>query len=210
MVFTVERVTKTFESRTVLIDVSLEVRPGECHWLCGPNGSGKTTLLYVMSGLMRPTRGRVLWNGQPVTAAVRRHIGLVLQEPLVYADLTPEENLVLFARLYGVPMPESVARTWLARCGLTGTGRRPARWLSKGMRQRLALARAMLHQPRLLLLDEPFDGLDNAGIAWLHTELCTALASGTAVIVTSPSSPHGRLPVDHLWTLHQCRLEAVL
>ncbi|MCL6445013.1 MAG: ABC transporter ATP-binding protein [Alicyclobacillus sp.] len=182
---TLENVDKEFDMRPVLYDVNVVLRPATRYVLTAPNGSGKTTLLHLMAGLSRPTRGRVLWNNEPLSPRVRRNIGIVLQETMLYGDLTAEENLRFFATLYACSGVNELVGTWLKRLNLFEDRRLRVRQLSKGQRQRLALARAVLHQPQLLLLDEPFDGLDVSGAEWFQAYLDNALSNGmTQFVVT--------------------------
>ncbi|MCL6637244.1 MAG: ABC transporter ATP-binding protein [Alicyclobacillus sp.] len=200
-----DQVSKAYDLLPVLEDISLTVAPGRTHWLVAPNGSGKTTLLLLMAGVTRPSRGRVLWQGQPLDASARRALGLVLQEPMLYADLTGFENLSLWASLYGVAQPRRAARQWLEAAGLAAAAHQRLRTYSKGMRQRLALCRALLHQPCVLLLDEPFDGLDGSARAWASAQLAQARAQGTALFVVT-HQPLPGLPPDYVWTLRYGRL----
>jgi ABC-type multidrug transport system ATPase subunit len=180
-VLALEGVSKAFDLRPVLEEIDFTLAPGCRYLLSAPNGSGKTTLLRIMAGLSRPTRGRVLWNGAPLDPRGRRHIGVVLQQPMVYGDLTGEENLRLFAGLYGVRDARQAARRWLERAGLEDAGRTLVRHYSKGMRQRLAVARALIHEPAVLLLDEPLDGLDLEGRRSVAGWLDETVSRGTAV-----------------------------
>jgi ABC-type multidrug transport system ATPase subunit len=187
-------VEKEFDMRLVLDGVTVCLETGRSYLLTAENGSGKTTLLQVMAGLIRPTKGRVLWRGKPVTRASKAEVGVVLQPPMIYGDLTGLENLTLYAGLYGVKSPKAVAERWLHRFQLSDAMHRPAREYSKGMRQRLALARALVHAPSLLLLDEPFDGLDVQGIALVQTILRDTVASGGTVFMVA----HQLEPVEHV------------
>lgn len=203
-------VRKDYDERPVLIDVSMRAGPGEFHCWIGPNGSGKSTLLAITAGLLRPTTGYVLWDGlRKMTPSVRSSMGFLTQEPMLWAELTPLENLRVVAGLYGMPDPEAHARMWLSRAELPRSAwMRPTEHLSKGMRQRLALARVFLTEPRLLLLDEPFDGLDDAGWRWCEAELQEALARGATVIMAAPrvTAPLA-LPMQ-MWMLRERRLVA--
>ena len=148
----------------ILRDVNLTVYEGRHLALIGPNGAGKTTLLKILAQMMRPDEGRVTLF--PKDPAMRRRtrackaVGVLMEESYLYEGLTVEENLRFFGRLYSVPQLERHIDEGLMRVELNGVRHRPVSTLSKGMRRRLALLRAVLHQPRLLLLDEPFDGLD--------------------------------------------------
>jgi ABC-type multidrug transport system ATPase subunit len=178
-------VDKEFDFRLVLKAVTITLEPGRVYALRAPNGSGKTTLLRVMAGLTRPTRGQVLWQGRPISARARRHLGVVLEKPLLYGEWTAAENLTWFARLYDCPEPSRTARQWLKATGLDDLADLPVRDCSKGQRQRLAIARACLHNPEVLLFDEPFDGLDEDAQAWGRRLLRALAADGKAVFVVT-------------------------
>ncbi|MCL6454395.1 MAG: heme ABC exporter ATP-binding protein CcmA [Alicyclobacillus sp.] len=178
-------VYKEYNLRPVLEDVHLRLEPGQRVALSAPNGSGKSTLIQILAGLSRPTRGAVTWSGRPLDAAARRCLGVLLQQPMLYGDLTGRENLVFFARLYRLAEARQLADRWLAEVGLDDSAQVRVREYSKGMKQRLALARCLLHGPRVLLLDEPFDGLDTASRAYFEGRFdAFAKAGGTLFLVT--------------------------
>lgn len=162
-----------YGSREVLRDVSFEVAAGEIVGLLGPNGAGKSTLFSVLAGLLRPSAGALLLDGEELASgarALRARTGVVFQAPSLDAKLTAAENLVLGGRLFGVPRAEARRRAaaLLADAGLADRAREPAGRLSGGMRRRLELARALVHRPSILLMDEPTAGLDAAAFrrAW--------------------------------------------
>jgi heme exporter protein A len=156
--------TRRYGEREALVGVTLTLQAGQTLLVLGPNGAGKTTLLRILATLLRPHAGtaRVLGNGLPDAAwAARGRIGLLGHEPLLYRELSARENLCFHARLHGVA--EERVDELLAAVGIAGRTREPVRTLSRGMTQRVAVARAVLHDPELLLLDEPRANLDPAG-----------------------------------------------
>ena len=188
MILEVEHLTKRFGTRTAVEDMNLRLQAGEILGLLGPNGAGKTTAIRTLLGLLRPDSGRARVAGfdcwhQHVAAA--RHFGAVLESPGMYLSLTARQNLRQFARLLGGP-PERDLERLLEEVGLAGRMDEPVRGFSLGMRQRLAVAQALLGQPQLLILDEPTNGLDPIGIHDLR-ELLRKLAreQGMAVLFSS-------------------------
>ncbi len=182
----ITKLAKRFGTERALANVSLELKAGSMSALLGHNGAGKTTLLGIVSTLVRPTDGSVSYraNGAEVTGAeVRRQIGMLAHSSLCYAELTARENLALVAGLYDVDGSPAALDEVLDRVGLDVKARdRAARTYSRGMLQRLALARALLTRPTLLLLDEPFTGLDRGGAIALGEQL-GALRDGGAIVV---------------------------
>jgi len=155
--------TRRFGSRVAVNGVNLDVGAGEAVAVFGPNGAGKTTLLRMLSSALRPTSGAIRVSGHDLTrdpAPVRRRIGVIAHSSFLYDDLTVLENLAFFARLYGVKDPDSAARRWVDAMELSGREDDPAKTLSRGMTQRLAVARSLVHDPEIVYLDEPFSGLD--------------------------------------------------
>jgi heme ABC exporter ATP-binding subunit CcmA len=165
----IRRLKKRFARRLVLDEIDLRIAAGESVVLTGSNGAGKTTLLRTMAALLRPNSGEVLWFGENVAKRYkdRRLIGMVAHENRLYPHLTLRENLVFAARMYDVPRPQQRADELLEAVSLAAHAERLPPVLSKGMRQRLSLARALVHDPPILLLDEPFEGLDAAADDWL-------------------------------------------
>jgi heme exporter protein A len=190
----VRRLVKAFGNRAVLKDVDLEVAEGEFLTLVGPNGAGKTTLMHVLATLSKPTGGWVRMAGYNLTdgpVEVRRQIGLVSHKTLLYDDLTAEENLRFYARMYDVPGAAARIESVLRRVGLWGRQRDPVRTYSRGMQQRLAIARAMLHEPPILLLDEPDTGLDQHAAAMLTGLLHEVGATRRTVLMTTHNLERG-------------------
>jgi len=172
----------------VLHDLAITVHGGDAVAVAGPNGAGKTTLLRVLAGLARPERGEIRIEGRPLrrdAPEVRRAIGLVSHHSLLYDDLTLTENLTFAARLYGVPQPAAAARAALEAAGLGGRADESPRRLSRGLAQRAAIARALLHRPRLLLLDEPFTALDAVAAERLREELRARLREGLGLVIVT-------------------------
>jgi ABC-type multidrug transport system ATPase subunit len=172
------RLEKRFGARRVLRSLDLEVPPGGFHVVTGPNGSGKTTLLRVVAGLAAPT------GGELAVDAERRELGFVGHEPLVYRELTAMENLRLYARLYRVAEPGERIGMLLERFGLWEARNDRAGDYSRGMLQRLALCRVLLHEPSLLVLDEPYSALDAEGVGLLDRELDERRGRATFLVST--------------------------
>jgi heme exporter protein A len=180
--------TRAFAGMPVLAGVDLTVAAAELVVLLGPNGAGKTTLLRVLAGLLRPSGGRLELFGEDVTrgAGTARHrLGYAGHESACYPDLTGRENLEFYAELFGVADAGARVAELLAWAGLEPSARRLVRTYSRGMQQRLALARALLHRPTLLLLDEPFSGLDPDGTDALAARLAMLRAEGVAILLAT-------------------------
>ena len=186
---------KDYGRQRALAGVSLTLRAGQVTALLGENGAGKSTLLSILAGMLQPSRGSVLIDDQPLAAvddvSFRRCLGVLSHEPRCYAELSPRENLDLFAQIYGLDRDADgrsraeAIRHWLAAVNLERAAERPARTLSRGMLQRLAIARTLLHQPSLVLLDEPYTGLDQAGVATLSALVQKERARGAIVLIVT-------------------------
>ena len=182
----IENVWKFFGDYPALREITINAEPGDCLALLGRNGAGKTTLLRIVAGLSRPARGRVtILGGEPQSRESRKRIGLLGHGIGIYDELSAYENLRLFARLYGTPDPVRRANEWLERVGLDRVRDSMVREFSRGMRQRLAVARAFLHDPALFILDEPFTALDDRAIALLQSLLKQALADGRTILMST-------------------------
>jgi len=180
-------VSRHFGRRRAVSHVSLDARAGDIIGLLGPNGAGKSTLIGMLATLVAPTSGTVTYGGQPAKAlgpSLRAAIGLLAHELYLYPELTARQNLQFFAALYGLDVAKSVTAA-LESAGLTERADDEVAGFSRGMRQRLALERALMHQPRLVLMDEPFTGLDDAAVATVQARLKTLKRSGAIVIVAT-------------------------
>jgi heme exporter protein A len=169
---------KRYDDKRILRGVDLDVATDDFVLVTGPNGSGKTTLLRLCAGLAAPTRGELTVNVE------RGRLGYLAHEPLVYRELTALENLDLYGRLYRVRERRERSGMLLERFGLWEARHARAASLSRGMLQRLALCRTLLHEPTLLLLDEPYSGLDDEGVSLLDRELAERAAHATFVVAT--------------------------
>jgi heme exporter protein A len=189
----VSGVWKTFGSTEALRGISMKVNPGERLAIVGPNGSGKSTLLKILATLLRPSAGTARVGGfdvQGQAMEVRRLIGVVSHQSFLYGELTTLENLEFYGRLYGVPHPGDLARQQLQFVGLEMHAEVLGRDLSRGMQQRLALARALIHDPQVLLLDEPDTGLDQRWAAFLIDQIAEAAGRGRTVLVVTHNLEH--------------------
>jgi heme exporter protein A len=185
---TVKKLVKRFGLKTVLRSVDFEVQPGEFVALLGPNGAGKTTFLRILASLSRPSLGEVNIAGYKLpnqAAQVRARLGVVSHLPLLYGDLTAEENLRFYGRMYGISHLEQRITEVLQMVGLEARRRDLIRTYSRGMQQRLAIGRAILHDPDVVLFDEPYTGLDQDASSMLDEVLKTVAAEGRTVVMTS-------------------------
>lgn len=185
---TVKKLVKRFGLKTVLRGVDFAVQPGEFVALLGPNGAGKTTFLRILASLSRQSLGEVTIAGYQLpnqAAQVRARLGVVSHLPLLYGDLTAEENLRFYARMYNLPNIEGRITEVLEMVGLEQRRRDLVRTFSRGMQQRLAIGRAVLHDPDVVLFDEPYTGLDQDASSMLDDVLKTVAAKGRTVVMTS-------------------------
>jgi len=185
---TVKKLVKRFGPKVVLRGLDFEVESGEFVALLGPNGAGKTTFLRILASLSRPVMGTVNIAGYQLpnqAAAVRRRLGVVSHLPLLYGDLTAEENLRFYGRMYGISEMETRITEVLEMIGLAPRRRDLVRTFSRGMQQRLAIGRAVLHDPEVMLFDEPHTGLDQDACEMLDTVLREVAARGRTVVMTS-------------------------
>lgn len=202
-----EEVQKTFSWTPVLQGVSCQIDVGEIVSIFGPNGAGKTTFLRILATLLQPSGGRLrLFNQSPTSAAVRRRLGFLGHESFLYPDLTPEENLTFYGRAYQLENIATRIDAVLEAVGLQPWRKTPVRIFSRGMEQRLSLARAILHDPDLLLLDEPYTGLDARGVTTLQDVLATAKERGKTVVLTTHDFALGLNISSQALILHRGRI----
>jgi heme ABC exporter ATP-binding subunit CcmA len=202
-------VVKTIAGRRIL-EISLRLEPGR-YLLLGPNGAGKTTLLKLLAGLWRPSSGRVLYNGKDIAelnGSYRREMALLPHELGLYEELTGLQNLMFFGALYGLRRPKQRALELLELVGLRFFLHERVKAYSQGMKQRLALAKALLHRPRVLLLDEPFAGLDLRGAELLRQILAEAVPPDGLLILTAHEPERGFRVADRFLYLERGALKA--
>ena len=208
-----EGLVKTFGPRTVVDGVSVHFRAGEVVGLLGPNGAGKTTTFYMIVGLIPATAGRVLLDGTDITRMrmhqrARHGIGYLPQEPSVFRKLTVEENILAIVEAVGVPRHERAARvqTHLAELHLGHVAQQKAYTLSGGERRRLEIARALVTQPKFLLMDEPFAAIDPISVAEVQKMILQLKARGIGVVVTDHNVRETLRIVDRAYLVHKGRI----
>jgi heme exporter protein A len=187
-IITVHNLVKRYGLKTVLKGLDFNVQRGEFVALLGPNGAGKTTFLRILSSLLRPTSGEVYIAGHRLPSQaneIRYRLGVVSHLPLLYGDLTAEENLLFYGCMYSVPNLSQRANQVLEMVGLNSRQKDLVRTFSRGMQQRLAIARAVLHDPEVILFDEPHTGLDQDACVMLDEVLQEVAARGRTVVMTS-------------------------
>lgn len=202
---------KNYGLLPVLRGVDLQVQAGEFVTLVGSNGAGKTTLLRIVATQLKPSAGHVSvggWELPKFADRVRKHLGLVSHHALLYGDLTAEENLLFFARLYGLDQPGERVRSALDTVGLAARQRDPVRTFSRGMTQRLTIARATLHEPDVLLFDEPYTGLDQEASQLLDSLLRREAVRGRTILMITHDLAHGLNLCDRIAILNRGKIVA--
>ena len=190
------QLTKDFGHRTIVKNATLSVHPGEVVTIFGPNGAGKTTLIKILATLLKPTSGKLEIEGTDAIADypdVRSALGVVIHENLAYPAFSPYENLKFFGQMYGIKQLEHRATSLLAEVGLQRFSHEPLRIFSRGMTQRFMIARALLHAPSVLLLDEPFSGLDASARQFVLDRIVREQQKGTGIIITTHNTELGYL-----------------
>lgn len=183
MIITTKNLTKTYHEQKAVNNLSLEIPENEVYGLLGANGAGKSTTLKMLAGLIKPSEGEIIYKDQPWQRKDLAEIGALIESPPLYGNLTAQENLLVRTTVLG--LAESRIEEVLALVGLQNTGKKKARQFSMGMKQRLGLALALLNQPKLLILDEPTNGLDPLGIQALRELIRSLPAQGISVILSS-------------------------
>ncbi|MFQ6112073.1 MAG: heme ABC exporter ATP-binding protein CcmA [Nitrospinota bacterium] len=202
----VEALSKQYGPLRALEEVSFELEGGRALTFLGPNGAGKTTLIRILALLLKPTSGSLTLEGEDLLQAedrIRQKIGLISHSPFLYAALTPLENLLFYGRMFGLKAPRERALAVLEEVGLTARMHDPVRVLSRGMVQRLAIARAILHEPLLLLFDEPYTGLDYAAAKRLTESLAALKSEERLLILTTHNFSQGLELADRVAILRR-------
>jgi heme exporter protein A len=208
-VIEIKSLTKNFGLKAVLRGVDLSLQRGEFVALVGPNGAGKTTLLRIVASLARPGLGRVRVNGHDLPAQaglVRQGLGVVSHHPLLYGDLTAEENLWFYGEMYAVPDAQRRIGEVLDQVGLLRRRHDLVRTFSRGMQQRLAIGRAILHTPDVMLFDEPHTGLDQEASVMLDRVLTEVAAQGRTVLMVSHDLAHALALADRVAILSRGKI----
>jgi heme exporter protein A len=198
---------RSFGGRRAVDGVSFTLNAGDCLALFGPNGAGKTTLLRLLAGLLAPTEGRALVNGVSLRdgLAARAQVGLVSHASMLYAALSARENVEFAARLFGLRDPAEAAIRALTTMRVRDYAETPVRLLSRGLQQRVSIARAIVHSPKLLLCDEPYTGLDESGSAALTSALGERREAGAALLVITHNINEGLALATHVAIMRRGR-----
>jgi len=205
----VRNLIKRFGNFYALRGLSLQVTAGECLAIFGPNGAGKTTFLRILSAISRPSSGEIFIHGMALGTsplAIRRQLGVISHQTFLYDDLTAAENLLFFARLYDLPAPRDRVQQALAEVGLEKRANDRVRAFSRGMQQRLAIARAMLHEPSLLFLDEPYTGLDQHAAVMLTNWLQKLRDQRRTILLVTHDLAQGLAMADRVLIFLQGRI----
>ena len=202
-----EALVRTFSGRRAVNGVSFALAEGDCLALFGPNGAGKTTLLRLLAGLLSPTSGMCRIGGSSLRdgATARSRVGLISHASMLYAALTARENVEFTARMYGLPAPVAAARSALDVMRVLDRAETPVRSLSRGLQQRVSIARAIVHAPSLILCDEPYTGLDEVGSAALTDALSERRSSGASMVLVTHNLGEGLALATHVAIMQRGR-----
>jgi heme ABC exporter ATP-binding subunit CcmA len=195
----VSDLTRAFGSRKAVAGVTFSLAPGDCLAVFGPNGAGKTTLLRLLAGLLKPSSGSASLAGiqLPGGTLARSRVGLISHNTMLYEALSARENVSFAARLYGIREPRSRVDDALGRMSMLERAEAPVRLLSRGMQQRVSIARAMVHSPQVILADEPYSGLDDSGARALTALLSELRSTGTAIVIVTHNLAEGLSLATH-------------
>jgi heme exporter protein A len=195
----VSDLTRSFGSRKAVAGVTFSLAPGDCLAVFGPNGAGKTTLLRLLAGLLKPSSGSASLAGiqLPRGTLARSRVGLISHNTMLYEALSARENVSFAARLYGIREPRSRVDHALGRMSMLERAEAPVRLLSRGMQQRVSIARAMVHSPQVILADEPYSGLDDSGARALTALLSELRSAGTAIVIVTHNLAEGLSLATH-------------
>jgi heme exporter protein A len=198
---------RSFGSRKAVAGVTFSLAPGDCLAVFGPNGAGKTTLLRLLAGLLKPSSGSARLAGIPLPGGnlARSRVGLISHHTMLYEALSARENVSFAARLYGIRDPRTRVDDSLRRMAMLERADAPVRLLSRGMQQRVSIARAMVHSPRVVLADEPYSGLDDSGARSLTTLLRELRSAGTAIIIVTHNLAEGLSLATHAAVMQRGR-----
>jgi heme exporter protein A len=205
----VRGLTKSFGSHAALKGVDLRIEPGESVVIFGPNGAGKTTLIKILATIMNPSSGEVLIDGMSTkdnAENIRRRIGVITHQTFLYSNLTAYENLNFYCRLYDVPSSDSRIKDVAATVEMTSRLNDRVSTLSRGMQQRLSIARALLHQPSILLLDEPETGLDQQAVTILRESMKSDRNRKSSIVLTTHNLERGLELSDRLLILSRGKI----
>ena len=206
------QITKDFGHRSIVKNATLSVNPGEVVTIFGPNGAGKTTLIKILATLLKPTSGELEIEGTDAVADysdVRSALGVVVHEMLAYPAFSPYENLRFFGQMYGVEQLEHRVTTLLAEVGLQRFAHEPLHIFSRGMTQRVMIARALLHYPSVLLFDEPFSGLDASAKQFVLERIAQEKQNGKGIVITTHNTELGYLVGTRFFFMINGELEEV-
>ncbi len=201
--------SKRFDGQQVLRQVDLKVAVGESIAMMGANGAGKTTLLRCLAGVTQPDAGQLWWHGETARRdpKLRHLLGMVTHESQLYPNLTLHENLLFAARMHATDQPRLQARKWLDQIGLSAYAKSLPRQVSHGMRRRVSVARGIIHHPRIILLDEPFSGLDGEGRVWLAELLRDLQKKKRSICFTTHDVKQAQFCADRVFFLQSGKLQ---
>ena len=205
MMLKTNELCKTFKDQKAVNKVSLNIPKGCVYGLLGPNGAGKSTTLKMITGIMKPTDGEIIYDGKPWSRAILEEIGALIENPPIYENLTARENLEVRAILLGVA--KSRIDEVLKTVSLTNTGKKKAGQFSLGMKQRLGIALALLANPKLLILDEPTNGLDEAGIKEIRQLIEQEKERGALILLASHNQDDMKILADQVYKIADGRIE---